>query len=197
MNSSTNGPTLRRRRRQITLAGLMSLMLASSAYFAMIAAIRAGFGPRGAFWPIPVAVIIAWCLLWQVYRWWGLRQALVVHLAGPVMALGLTAVIASVGAMAMVADFPPRVPPLFEFVQVALALVLVGGAISSAVSLPAAVLMMLYLCLSAEIVPNPAWDRRIDDFRLCDVGRQSFLRQAERLVNGGLVLPQRSGRSRS
>jgi hypothetical protein len=78
--------------RQFTLAGLMSFVVAWSAYFSLLAAsvswlqadLRRGerqFNP----WLAGVTVALLWVLFRWLYRRWGLRQALRVHYAGPLI----------------------------------------------------------------------------------------------------------------
>ncbi len=97
------------------------------------------------WWPAAVAVVIAWCVLRLLYSLWGLPQALRVHYAGPVMALCLLGFLAILVVTIWTARFSLDEPPPLLCLKVAEAGVLIGCGLSTAVSLPAATLMLLYL----------------------------------------------------
>jgi hypothetical protein len=70
-------------RRQFTLAGLLSYMLAVSVYMSMMASAWASLVACGPLWPIFVTVPTAWCVLWWFYRRWRVPQALRALYMGP------------------------------------------------------------------------------------------------------------------
>jgi hypothetical protein len=141
-------------RRQFSLAGLLSYMLAASVYFSMIASVRPLIteSPRTPMqWPAVATIPTAWFVLWALYRRWRLPHALRVHYAGPVIVLCIllpAAVVVLAGWMIQVVMANPvaTVPSFLECSWVAAAGLLIGGGLSAAVSLPAATAMLLYLC---------------------------------------------------
>jgi hypothetical protein len=155
-------------RRQFTLAGMLSFVLAVGMYCSMLTALRPllsddywDYG-QGRIWPIFVTIPTAWCLLWWLYRRWRLPQALRIHYAGPVIAVSLLAIGLCVGLfleLAVLSQSPPDVYSTVikdgtnAFVVAFVAMVYACG-ISAAVSLPAATIMLVYLML------QPASDSR-------------------------------------
>jgi hypothetical protein len=136
-------------RRQFTLAGLLSYMLAASVYFAMIASVRPLLvdegGPRN-WWSAAATVPTAWCVLWVLYRLWRLPQALRVHYAGPVMVLCFLLLAAAFVLFWWVTQLSISNPSLTACLGFSAGGMLIGCGLSTAVSLPAATLMLLYLC---------------------------------------------------
>lgn len=148
-------------RRQFTLAGMLSYGLAVGVYCSMLSSLRPllsreywDFG-RGNIGTIYLTVPTAWCVLWWLYRRWRLSQALRVHLAGPVIAIAILGVGLCLGivcglfALALSPWGSPRAgleTAGNAFKAVALGMLYACG-ISSAVSLPAATVMLLYLML--------------------------------------------------
>jgi hypothetical protein len=148
-------------RRQFTLAGMLSYGLAVGVYCSMLSSLRPllsreywDFG-RSSIGTIYLTVPTAWCVLWWLYRRWRLPQALRVHLAGPVIAIAILGVGLCLGIMFglfALAQSPrdfsqtglERVGDIFKVVSDAL---IYACGISTAVSLPAATLMLLYLML--------------------------------------------------
>jgi hypothetical protein len=142
-------------RRQFTLAGMLSYMLAVAVYCSMIAALRSlverEFGPSRV-WPVYTTIPTAWCVLWWLYRRWRLPLALKIHQAGPVIALGLLGVGFFVGigiGIAATIGAPPGYDPaiLRNVLEAAYVAMMWACGASTAVSLPAATLMLLYLML--------------------------------------------------
>ncbi len=136
------------RRRQFTLAGLLSYMLAASVYFSMFASLpslRAVELERQRWWPAAAAVVIAWCVLCVLYRLWRLPQAQRVHFAGPLMAICLLWLPALILIGSWAAPSSSSQSPMLLCLETAGALLLIGCGLSTAVSLPAATLMLLYL----------------------------------------------------
>ena len=97
-----------RQPRQFTLAGLMSFVVGWSAYCSVIAATWSWVGSnywldeddrRPNRWLMGVTVAGCWVLLWFLYRRWGLRHALKVHCAGPMIFTLLSALLGVVGAL--------------------------------------------------------------------------------------------------
>ena len=145
-----HGPFQPTPRRQFSLAGLLSYVLAASVYFSMIASVRPLLGEwRGpmSWWPVAATIPTAWCVLWLLYRQWRLPQALRVHYAGPVIMLCFLLPAAVVVLMIWAAElFSVRDPSLTYCLEFAALSMLIGCGLSTAVSLPAATLMLLYLC---------------------------------------------------
>jgi hypothetical protein len=137
-------------RRQFSLAGLLSFTLATSVYFSMIASVRPLLlaGPRGpvSWWPAAAAIPTAWCVLWALYKRWRLPHALTVHYSGPVMMLCFLLPAAAVVLMIWITHFSMNDPSATACLGVACAGMLIACGLSAAVSLPAATLMLLYLC---------------------------------------------------
>ena len=142
-------------RRQFSLAGLLSFVLAASVYFSMIASLRSVLSVRDwerHWWPILVTIPTAWCVLWLLYRRWQLRQAVMVHLSGPIMALTVVLLFSFVAILeSAFTKFPDdSLRALKESLEFTLMAALVGCGWGTAVSLPAAALMLLYLCTRTE-----------------------------------------------
>lgn len=134
-------------RRQFTLAGLLSFFVGASVYVSMMASVLPLLLSREpasrAFRANLVTVPTAWLVLWLLYRRWRLRQAIIVHYAGPVM---VTALFMLFGLIPWFLTRWPYVPYAGELAGDAVILLLMGCGLSAAISLPAAVLMLLYLC---------------------------------------------------
>jgi hypothetical protein len=136
-------------RRQFSLAGLLSYVLAASVYFAMIASVRpllAETPGSPGWWPAAATIPTAWCVLWALYRLWRLPQVLSVHYAGPIMVLCFLLLAAAVVLFMWVTQFSLRNPSLMACLEFAGGGLLIGCGLSTAASLPAATLMLLYLC---------------------------------------------------
>jgi hypothetical protein len=145
-------------RRQFTLAGLLSFMVAVSVYFSMVTSVWTMIAAnRGTppVWPAFLAVPITWCVLWWLYRRWRLPQAMRVHCIGPKIAIGVLAIIGFFGVcIGLVSAVKSPWESFFAIPMILLAAswtvvagVLYGCCISAAVSLPAATFMLLYLML--------------------------------------------------
>ena len=105
-----------RRPRQFTLGGLMSFVVGWSAYCSVIATtwplLGSSYGwdqnyrrPNG--WLIGTTVAVCWIVLWFLYRRWGLRHALKVHYAGPIIFTPLCLFLVCVGAIDPIFFLPP------------------------------------------------------------------------------------------
>jgi hypothetical protein len=130
-------------------------MVAVSVYFSMMASVWPRLSwdyesPRPRVWPIVATILTAWCVLWWLYRRWRLPQAMRVHYAGLIMATMLV-VIASPFTVIEIAMSSPSgrstLTLLGDALQVGAVVLLGGCGLSTAVSLPAASVMLLYLML--------------------------------------------------
>jgi hypothetical protein len=145
-------------RRQYTLAGMLSYMLAVGVYTSMLTTVRPVLEwdsrPGTKIWPIFATVATAWCVLSWLYRKWRLPQARKVHYTGPVIVLALSLMASPFVIMGAIASSPSRglsLAALGEYVQVVAFAMFYACGVSATVSLPAATLMLLYLMLpSAE-----------------------------------------------
>ena len=136
-------------RRQYSLADLFTFLLAGSVYFAMIASLGPVFNRIGGgedWWPMLVTVPTAWCVLLLLYRRWRLPHALTVHYSGPVLAFTLLLLVSSSALIDWAFAMPLRGFPAEYFLSGVVVAALAGFGMSSAVSLPAAAVMLLYLC---------------------------------------------------
>jgi hypothetical protein len=80
------------RAKQFSLAGMLSVVFASSVYFGFLRITDAYLtilfrADRSVIsvnrWLPPLSIFISWFALWGVYRYWRLRPALRIHSAGP------------------------------------------------------------------------------------------------------------------
>lgn len=157
MRPPMEGPQLSPRR-QFTLAGWLSFMLAVGVYSSMVSSFRTllerDLGPKNV-WPVFATIPTAWCALWWLYRRWRLPQAQRVHTIGPLIAKWiLTIGVPASICVAIIYAFRWPPPSFSEALQVALgiavawvAFLFYACAVSAAVSLPAATVMLLYLML--------------------------------------------------
>ncbi|MCE5268625.1 MAG: hypothetical protein LLG00_12135 [Planctomycetaceae bacterium] len=136
-------------RRQYTLAGLLSYMLAASVYLSMFVSVRPLLDWESRYgrswWPGATSAAVAWLTLWFLYRRWRLPHAQRVHYAGPqiILCLLLLFWLATIGHWLV--QLSLRNPPPFECVMGTIAALLFGCGVSAAVSLPTATIMLLYL----------------------------------------------------
>jgi hypothetical protein len=148
-------------RRQFTLAGMLSFVLAVGVYCSMLTSLRPlvsrdylEYDP-GPTWPIFTTVPTAWCVLWWLYRRWRLPQALRVHYAAPVVALGLIAAGLCAGVcveLVSLAHWPPGSDLTIDrdvgnALSTAIVAMIYACGVSTLVSLPAATIMLVYLML--------------------------------------------------
>jgi hypothetical protein len=163
MTTQTNLAFQETPRRQFTLAGLLSFMLGASVYCSMITSVIAwvpSSSRPGPVWPVVMTVLTAWCVLRWLYRRWRLPQATRVHLVGPVIVIWFLVIAGFVSlciGLASVARTPPEsfqavLTVLGDALQFAFFMMLYACGASTAVSLPAATLMLLYLMLQ----PSPS-----------------------------------------
>jgi hypothetical protein len=161
---TTQSDTARKQisRRQFTLAGLLSFMLAVGVYCSMLVSLRPLFDRdsdrnKSELLAILVSIPTTWCILLWLYRRWRLPQARNVHLAGPVIAISLMLLVGVIGALVYLAGFcfsiKPRPVEFHSIVQGVFAAMMCACGISAIVSLPAATLMLLYLMLRRAIGP--------------------------------------------
>jgi hypothetical protein len=145
-------------RRQFTLAGWLSYMLAAGVYFSMLASIPPliGWGNKiPTLWPALATIPTAWCVLWWLYRRWRLPDVMKVHYAGPLIALVVLTIVVAIGICIGIAavvrspqDLVQQGPGAVLWTTVGTAgVVLYGCGMSTLISLPAATLMLLYLML--------------------------------------------------
>lgn len=131
-------------RRQFTLAGLLSFFLAGSVYLSMLASAGPMFQWRSErpWWPLLVTTPTAWIILVFLYPRWGVRQALAVHFVGPVLTLSFAVPISLLAIL-----FGDHVDgaTFCELIGMTGLAALYGCGVSTAVSLPAAVAMLVYL----------------------------------------------------
>jgi len=149
---------------QFNLRGMFSFVLACGAYFAMIGSLWQAYGtpsPYGSLeWEqkgltLAVTIAMAWIVLWVLYRKWGLRHAVIVHLAGPGLCLALLLLFFIIGFGVWIAsaqlDAFSRIDgdDIKELLFVTTTVVLVGCGISTLVSFPASIVMRVYLTTRA------------------------------------------------
>ncbi|MGD0901107.1 MAG: hypothetical protein ABR915_25025 [Thermoguttaceae bacterium] len=129
-----------RRPRQFTLGGLMSFVVGWSAYCSTLAAVRPfvenGYSWDANYrqangWAIGTTVAACWIVLWFLYRRWGLRHALRIHYAGPIIFTPLSLLLLFGG----VPD--PIVFPLVAAVY--------GCFVSIVIGFPIAVIMLFFV----------------------------------------------------
>jgi hypothetical protein len=148
-------------RRQFTVAGMLSFMLAVGVYCSMLASLRPLLNrnyldsERATFWPIYATVLTAWCVLWWLYRRWRLPQALRVHYAGPLIAVLLVGIGLCLGilfglfsiAYSRTNSLSMVLRDAEDILKTAFVAMIYACGISTAVSLPAAAVMLVYLML--------------------------------------------------
>jgi hypothetical protein len=151
-------------RRQFTLAGMLSFVLAVGVYCAMLASLRPLFSQdywefgRGTFWPNYTTVPTAWCVLWWLYRRWRLPQAQKVHYTGPVIALVLLAVwlffAIPIGIVSAIRSPPESYLAIVtDALSVIFVAMLYACGVSTVVSFPAATMMLVYLMVQPPSDP--------------------------------------------
>jgi len=143
---------------QFDLRGLFLFFVGWAMYFAVVASLRESLvpSPRAYDYSHPpvnwiitlVTIPISWVVLRFLYRRWGLRQALIIHYLGPVLLIaGVLVVAFFVGLDALAHKTRPevvlRAVPHFLFIVFIAGVA--GCALSTLVSFPAAILMLLYL----------------------------------------------------
>ena len=130
-----------RRPRQFTLGGLMSFVVGWSVYWSVMAATRPLLGssygwdedyrrPNG--WLIGATVAGCWIVLWVLYRRWGLRDALKVHYAGPIIFTPLVLFLVCGGTINPIFLLPPLAA-------------LYGCYVSILIGVPIAVIMLFFV----------------------------------------------------
>jgi hypothetical protein len=150
-------------RRQFTLAGMLSFVLAVGVYSSMIASVRPLIGSdydrQPTMWPVFTTILTAWCVLWWLYRKWRLPQALRVHYTGPAIVMVLLIMASPFAILEIASSSSPHdsgLMRLLDVLEVAAGVVLYGCGVSTAVSLPVATVMLLYLMLR----PAPSEETR-------------------------------------
>ncbi|MEN6493384.1 MAG: hypothetical protein ABFD16_03755 [Thermoguttaceae bacterium] len=131
-------------RRQFTLAGWHSFLLAGAVYFALLASVGPLFSATGRepkWWPTVATTLTAWGVLWFLYYRWRLRQALIVHFFGPMVVWGL-ALTASVIRLFWWL-FSTGAPPITGFLLAIGAMVVLGCGLSTLISFPYAVMILV------------------------------------------------------
>jgi hypothetical protein len=157
--------------RQFGLRGLLSFMLACSLYLALIVVLRDLYlwGNSWTRYPFPygaaVLIPMVWFAFWWLYRKWGLRHAIIVHVSGPIIFLGLVLLFGGIAilvtiACAFVDDRPPRpdIADVFDVGGVLLLSLYYGSTVSTLVSFPASIAMLLHLATKTRrtrISPSP------------------------------------------
>jgi len=139
---------------------MFSFVLACGAYFAVIGSLWRAFDTGSLLYreelvpnrlTLSVTVAMAWIVLWLLYRKWGLRHALIFHLAGPglclaclllffIIAFGVWIASAQPGAFSRIDQDDIKGPLGFVTTTI-----LVGCGISTLVSFPASIVMRVYL----------------------------------------------------
>jgi hypothetical protein len=128
---------------QFTLGGLMSFVVGWSAYFSVIGMgcrFLADLSPEdGALlpsdaWSMGATTAGCWIVLWLLYRSWGLRQALRIHYAGPM-------IFAPLSLLIMILSRGPGLEPI---VAVPLAGVLYVCLVSILFGFPIATIMLFF-----------------------------------------------------
>ena len=136
-----------RRPRQFTLGGPMLFVVGWSAYFSMIGAAWSWVGniypryddsPRPNVWLMGATVAGCWIVLWFLYRRWGLRHALKVHYAGPMIFTPLSLFLAALGVLARQTMDP-------TILLLPLLGALYGCFISILIGFPIAVIMLFFV----------------------------------------------------
>jgi hypothetical protein len=130
------------RPRQFTLSGLMSFMIGWSAYFSMIGGLMRLMGDDRSWrrheWLLIVCTVAGcWTVLWFLYRRWGLRHALRVHYAGPIIFTPLSFL------LLLLAGFDR--PPVADFLLLPPAAALYGCCMSVLFGFPIAAIMLLFV----------------------------------------------------
>jgi hypothetical protein len=141
MTTRTNTLDRQPPRRRFTPAGFISFLLAVAAYsFLVVTLSRPLTTPcverEDVAWPVIAMIPVTWCLLWWLYQRWRLPNALWVHFAG--LIAGMLSLVASV----ILGLLPFR---FTDIPTVAFVVMLLACLMSTAASLPAATLMLLYL----------------------------------------------------
>jgi hypothetical protein len=148
-----------RRPRQFTLAGLMSFVAGWSAYCSVIAAARSWGGSnysgderyrRPNSWLMGVTVATCWAVLWFLYRRWGLRHALKVHYAGPIIFMSLSVLLGFVVLGAALGHSGAADLSILLVFLVPLLAALYGCFISILIGFPIAVIMLFYVRPSGQ-----------------------------------------------
>lgn len=130
-----------RRPWQFTLGGLMSFVVGWSAYCSVIATTWPLVRNNDAWdedyrrpnaWLIGATVAGCWIVLWFLYRCWGLRHALKVHYAGPIIFTPLSLFLVCGGVM----------NPIFLLPLLA---ALYGCCVSILIGFPIAVIMLFFV----------------------------------------------------
>jgi len=131
---------------QFNLRDMFYFLVAFGLYFAVVTSAWRTFATRWRhpdhfeqnWWAVAATVAVAWIVLWLLYRGWGLRHALIIHYAGPV-----------IGCVFVFLLLPNALGSarLDRFFIGVAALVLCGCGMSVLVSLPASILMWLYLTI--------------------------------------------------
>lgn len=144
--------------RQFGMRGLLSFMLACSLYLALIVALRDLFrwGDPWSRYPFPIAaaavIPVVWFALWWLYWRWGLRHAIIVHAAGPILFGGFVIVASLFAVLVILNDalahgtqLRPDLDELRDFGNLVVLSLYYGCTVSTLVSFPAAIVMLLYL----------------------------------------------------
>jgi hypothetical protein len=145
-------------RRQYTLLGMLSYMIAVAVYSSMMASLRPLFAwdeYSHSMWPVFVTIPTAWCVLWWLYRKWHLPQALRVHYVGPVIALVPIAIGAFTAVVSLLRPTDTYLSELGNLMAGGAMITLYACGVSAAVSLPSATVMLLYLMLRPASDKSP------------------------------------------
>ena len=142
--------------RQFNMRDLLVFTFACGVYLAVIVSLQAAASPYSRIRALPLGVTIpgAWAVLWVVYRWWGPRQALIVHYSGPVLIGGFLALIASLTLVVATHSPSPRdyswTPDFRNYTKIVYFGLLLGCGLGTIVSFPASLLMRLYLLVAPD-----------------------------------------------
>ncbi len=149
--SDDNAPRLLSRG-QFTLLGLLSFMLAWSLYFSDIAVmVKDVSEPRQlGLWLNILIFYGSWVVVALLFRSWRLRQALIVHCSGPVMAIVVCLLFFPGGTWDMIGRHLSVLQTVMRAIQGISATISLGCFVSLLVSLPIATLMLAYLVLTRK-----------------------------------------------
>lgn len=137
-NDSSSG------RRQFTLAGWHSFLLAGAVYFALLASAGPLFRSASRepkWWPTVATTLTAWSVLWFLYHRWHLRQALIVHFFGPMVVWGLALTVSAIRLCWGL--FSTGSPPITDLLLTIGAMAVLGCGLSTLISFPYAVTILL------------------------------------------------------